>query len=618
MSEAKRDVRFELGDWSVDPPSGTVSRGEASVRLEPKVMKVLLELVEHPGQVVSKERLIDAVWADSFVGEAALSRCVSELRRALGDDARNPRYVETLPKRGYRIVAEVRSVATDAQPETSAPRRPPTRPPWQPLLAGAVAFALLGGWWATRAPTDEATDIESIAVLSLRALSDDPEQRFFAEGLTNQLIAQLATVRTFRVVSGMAARQARDARAPLRSIAGSLRVDALIDGTVQQSAGRILVSLELVDGTTEELVWAGAYQETRGDLLQIEQEIAMQATREITVALTLRQGAAERPAVEITEARQALDRARRLAARGTPVDSVRSLEEFRQALAIDPGYAEAWAALADVHATLGWNNWSDPTSAYAEARAAAYAALDQNPLSAPAHAVLAAVAAELNQDWPEAQRRFLTALQLDPRSPIVLERYGRYLRRLGRLEEAVVHSRRAVDNSDEAAPVLLSHARNLMLSGQYDAALDLARRALELDNDGGQPYAVLCAIDNLEERFEQALGACTRAAATPGHDLDLGAVGYAYAHAGQQQRARRVLEDLQRAGDETVTALAAATVRLGLGETDEALSLIEMAAQRRSLRLAAILEDPYLRQLRNEPRFAAVLDDLALPLGDAR
>ena len=249
-------------------------------------------------------------------------------------------------------------MATDAPSDASAPRRPPIRRLWQPLLASVIAIALLGGWWATRAPNDAGTDIESIAVLSLRALSDDPEQRFFAEGLTDQLITQLATVRTLRVVSGMAARQARDARASLRSIAESLRVDALIDGTVQQSAGRILVSLELVDGNTEELVWAGVYQESRGDLLQIEQEIANQASREITLALMLRQGAVERPAVEIAEARQALDRARRLAARGTPVDSVRSLEEFRQALAIDPGYSEAWAALADVHATLGWNNWS--------------------------------------------------------------------------------------------------------------------------------------------------------------------------------------------------------------------------------------------------------------------
>ncbi len=607
---------FRLGDWSVDPSSGTVTRGQANVRLEPKVMEVLLQLAGRPGEVLSKNELIDAVWPDSIVGEAALSRCISELRRALGDDARAPQYIETLPKRGYRLLAGVRAVPG------REPARKAVAPPLrssrsrQVLLAGTIAAALFAAWWAARPPSRAPGNIETLAVLPLRALSDDPEQRFFAEGLTNQLITQLATVRMLRVVSGLAARQARDADAPLRSIASSLRVDAIIDGTVQQSSGRILVSLELAHGSTDEIVWAGTYQEARGDLLEIEQEIAIQATREITLALTLRAGAPERPTVEVAEARQALDRGRRLAARATPVDAIRSLQEFRQALSIDPEYAEAWAELAEVQAMLGWNNWSDPATAYAEARAAAYAALDRNPRIASAHAVLAAVAAELNQDWPEAERQFLTALQLDPRSPVVLERYGRYLRRLDRIGEALELSGRAVDSDNATIPLLLSHAWSLVLSGEYDAALEFVGRALELDDDSGQVYTVLCSIQNLQERYEDALSACRRAAAAPGHDLDLGALGYAYARAAQPERALGVMDELWGAGDETVTALAAATIRLGLGETDAALTLLELAAERRSLRLAAILEDPYLRQLRDKTRFKALLAGMALPLGD--
>ena len=618
MSGARSDAPFQLADWSVDPSSGTVTRGETSVRLEPKVMEVLLQLVERPGETLSKDQLIDAVWPDSFVGEAALSRCISELRRALGDDARNPRYVETLPKRGYRLLAHVGAVPVYQRRSASNVLPTRLRPWWPGLLASAVTAALIGTWWSAQEPATVPASIESIAVLPLRALSDDAEQRFFAEGLTNQLITQLAAIPTLRVVAGLAARQARQANAPLRSIASSLGVDAIVDGTVQQSAGRTLVSLELAHGTTDEIVWAGAYQEGPGDLLEIEQEVAVQAAREISFAITMRSGVPERHTVEVAEARQALNRGRRLATRGTPVDSVRSLEEFHRALSIDPEYAEAWAAVAEVQAALGWNNWSDPATAYAEARAAAYAALERNPRMAAAHAVLAAVAAELNQDWPEAERRFLTALQLEPRSSTVLERYGRHLRRLGRIDAALKHSARAVDEASDAISVLLSHALNLALSGDHDAALEQVQGALELHNDGGEAYSVLCAIRNLQARYEDALSACLRAAATPGRDLDLGAVGYAYARTGQPEQALKALAELDGTGGVAVTALAAATIRLGLGETDAALTLLEVAAQRRSLQLAAILGDPYLRQLRNEPRFEAILTGMGMPLSNGR
>lgn len=618
MSDTRPGARFQRADWSVDPSSGTVTRGDTSVRLEPKVMDVLLQLAKSPGETLSKDQLIDAVWPDSFVGEAALSRCVSELRRALGDDARDPRYVETLPKRGYRLLAHVRAMPIHQHRSASDALPTRLRAWWPGLLASAITAALLGTWWAAREPATTPASIESIAVLPLRALSDNAEQQFFAEGLTNQLITQLAAVRTLRVVSGLAARQARRADAPLRSIASSLGVDAIVDGTVQQSAGRTLVSLALAHATTDEIVWAGAYQEGPGDLLEIGQEVAVQAAREISFAITMRTAPPERHTVEVAAARQALDRGRRLATRGTPVDSVRSLEEFRRALSIDSEYAEAWAAIAEVQAALGWNNWSDPATAYAEAGAAAYAALERNPQMAAAHAVLAAVAAELNQDWPEAEQRFLTALQLEPRSSIVLERYGRHLRRLGRIGAALEHSARAVDEDSDTISVLLSHALNLALSGDHDDALERVQSALELDNDSGEAYSVLCAIRNLQAQYEEALRACIRAAATPGRDLDLGAVGYAYARAGRPESALRALAELNGSGGAAVTALAAATIRLGLGETDAALTLLELAAQRRSLRLAAILGDPYLRQLRNEPRFEAILAGMGLPLSDDR
>ena len=601
---------MQIGDWRVDSSSGVLNRGDEETRLEPRVMAVLLDLASHAGYVRSKDDIIESVWGETYVGEAALSRCISELRRALGDDAREPKYIETLPKRGYRLVAQVRRLAPDTKSLSGQPTPEPKRPLWQTLIAAAIVLALFTAWWQGR-PAPGPETIETIAILPLRALSDDAQQRFFAEGLTEQLIANLATIESVRVVSGRSARLARDAAASAAAIAEALGVDAVIDGTVQRSAQRTLVSLELIQASTERLVWGGSYQERGDDWIEIQQEVAAQATREIALALAALDGTAA-PRPENAEARVELDRGRLLAARGGPVDAVRSLDHFRRALEIDPEYALAWALLADVQAMLAWNNWSNPSTAYAEARNAAHAALDLDPRLATAHAVLAAVAAERNQDWPEAERRFRTAVGLEPPSPFALERYGRYQRRMGRTDDAAVSTGAALALEPDSIPIAVSHGWSLILTGELDEARRLMESALDLDDGFGLAYAGLCAIANLEGAYSKARGSCARAAAMPGHELELGARAYAEARDGDDVAARASLGELEQL-DSTAAALAVATAYVGMGDEDAAIAALESAESRRALWLPALLENPYLRPLRETPRVQRILDALLIP-----
>jgi len=554
---------IQVGDWRVDVTSGVLNREDEETRVEPRVMAVLLDLAAHAGQVRTKDDIIEAVWADTYVGEAALSRCISELRRTLGDDARDPKYIETLPKRGYRMVAPVSALEHDNSSRSGLLLPERKRSLWQTLVAAAIVLALFLAWWQGM-PAPGAGAIKTIAILPLRALSDDPQQRFFAEGLTEQLIASMATIESVRVVSGRSARLARDAAASASAIADALGVDAVVDGTVQRSAQRTLVSLELVQASTERLVWGGSYQERGDEWIEIQQEVAAQATREIALALSaLRGNGVTRP--EDAAARVELDRGRLLAARGGPVDAVRSLDHFRRALEIDPEYALAWALLADVHATLAWNNWSAPATAYAEARSAAHTALDIDPTLAD-----------------------------------------------GRAEDAVTSTGAALVLEPDSIPIAVSHAWNLLLFGQLEEARGLLESVLDLDDSFALAYAGLCAIGNLEQRYAEARGSCARAAAMPGHELELGARAFAEVRDGDVTAARATLAELQQL-DATAAALAIATAHVGMGDEAAALAVLERAEDRRALWLPALLENPYLRPLRDAPRVRRILDALLIP-----
>lgn len=623
---------FRLGDWQVDPVPGTLSRGEETGRLEPKVMAVLVELARDPGAVCSKESLIDAVWADTFVGEAALSRCISELRRVLGDDARNPSYIETLPRRGYRLVARVEpGVASGAQhgagaSADSGAESEPVRPRLNRWIALGLVVVMLGLWWRMRPEVDPADlTVESVAVLPLRDLSDAAAGPRFAEALTAQLNAALSGVEGLSVVSEASARAAVREGRTLRQIAAELGVDAVVDGTVQigglQGAGgteigngqRVLISLELVHAATDFHLWAGSFQEDGEDLLEVEREVAEQAVREMAAALAAR-GDSHRLEPPVSgAARDLLLQGRTLALRETPADLLRALDYYGQALELEPDYALAWASIADARATMAWHGWSSAEEGYGEARTAAYRALDLRPTLAEALATLAAIAAEARWDWPEAERLFRDAIARDPRSVFARERYARYLLRLGRTGEALGNLERALEIDGRDLGARTTRARALLLNGRPEEAVDELLRLLELDDDLAPAVVALCDARNRLDDARAAVGACRRAASMPGYELERAALGIALGRAGEPEQARELLDALERdAGSVPDAQLAVAALRLALGDREGAIAAVQAAFSARAIRASAIAGDPYLQPLLQEPGLRELLER-ALP-----
>lgn len=609
--------RMRVGDWLVDPSSGRVapfsspdSAEDEAVRVEPKVMEVLLELAASAGEVVSKERLIERVWAETFVGEAALARCISELRRAFGDDARAPRYIETLPKRGYRLIAPVEPLAEPSVRGT-ANEEFSGRPLWNRMAAAAVVVALFAVWWWSRPLAPSAGPVESVTVLAIRPLGDDAAERRLATGLTQHLAIGLASIDGVSVRS-VDTRNHQPDRTRAET-ARELGVDAFVTGTIQVSGNRTLITLELVQTATELDLWAGSFQEIDEDPLEIEREVAEHATREIAAALAAHNGEDIRRTPADPAARRLLERGRVLADRERPADALRALEHYDEALRIDSGFARAWAARADVLAIMGWNHWSPVRESYARAREAAYEALDLDPRLAEAHAVLGAVAAEANWDWPEAERFFRSAIELDPDSAFVRERYGRFLRRLARADESLAQTARATELEPDWLRGQVSHGWSQLLSGSPDDAERTFLRALEMDGTLAGAVEGLCAVAAGRPDSAAAIPVCQRAAGLPGHDHLAGPLGYVLARAGRERRAAAIAADLEAASRETpALALAEATVLLGLGRRGDALSALETAVDARVVRAAAILADPYLRDLAEEPRLGALLSRMAL------
>ena len=276
------DGQIQVGPWLVEPSLNIVSRNGTAVRVEPKVMEVLVCLAAHPGEVLSKEELLKAVWPDTFVTDDALTHCISDLRRVLEDDAREPRVIQTIPKRGYRLVASV-VPANGAQPSTQAVPTTVTgavtrrvRRLWTWAAVGGVVLilVLLVALRGRRADAGAVPPIHSLAVLPLQNLSADPAQEYFSDGMTDALITDLAQIGSLRVISRTSIVHYKKTEKTLPEIAGELKVDGIVEGTVQRDGDRVRITAQLIYAPSDKHLWAKSYERDMRDVLGLEQDVA--------------------------------------------------------------------------------------------------------------------------------------------------------------------------------------------------------------------------------------------------------------------------------------------------------------------------------------------------------
>ncbi|HUP24311.1 MAG TPA: winged helix-turn-helix domain-containing protein [Thermoanaerobaculia bacterium] len=569
------ESNLRFGDFTLDVAKRRLERGDVEVPLQPKVFDTLRYLVEHRERVVSRDELLSQLWPDTVVGDAALTRCVKEVRRALDDDPRAPRFVRTIPSVGYRFAADVERTATEHR-------------------SGRVRV---------------------LAVLPFRPLRADERDPGLELGMADALITRLAGLRALVVRPLSTVRRFIELDQDPVAAGRELGVDAVVDGSLQRQGDRIRVSARVLTCSDGRALFAAHYDELLRDVFHLQDAVC----RRIVAAISHELDAAEaervpKPDTEDLRAYRHFLRGRLGLGRMIPADALRAIEHFEKALALDPDYAQALVSLAEANIVLAWQG-VEPVRYYGEARAAAERALRLDPRLGSAWSCLGTVAWEHDWDWNESDRRFQRAVELAPNVVDVWGRYSASCAFSGRHEQAVELARRAVDvdrNSPMAGAWL---AQALHMAGRSEEAIEVGESVVARSPDA--PFALLIVgIASLHlGRLEAAIDALEQAAATGRPDF-LAVLAHAYLRAGQEEEATAVEASLlERSPSGAAPPFARAMIHAARDDVDGFFEAMAEAFDQPSLHAVLIAGEPLFERYRADPRAAALIERLGLPGG---
>jgi TolB-like protein/DNA-binding winged helix-turn-helix (wHTH) protein/tetratricopeptide (TPR) repeat protein len=645
-------VRLRVGEFEVDLRAGELRHNGGKIKLQERPFQILAALLQRPGEAVTREEIQQKLWpADTFVDfEHSINTAVNKLREALGDDTETPRFIETLPRHGYRLIAPVEIVkANGARPEAEVSLAPVQQggPPGTPLQKRWLVAAMAGGLVTLLAtliglnvaglrghlaayvgghspPPVQAPHIQSIAVLPLENLSRDPKQEYFADGLTDALITDLGQVAPLRVISRTSVMQYKGAKKPLPQIARELNVDAVVEGTVQRSGNRVRITAQLLEARTDRHLWAETYVRDSGEIIGLEEQTALAIAHEVSGRLTTDEEtrlASKRPVDP--PAYDAYLHGRYLWNERTEETAVGARVYFEQALREDPGFALAYSGLADYY-SVSWFVKVDQPLAETYARKAV--ALE--PDLAEAHASLG-IACVYQRKFAEGDKELKRAIELNPNYAMAHHWYAYLLLTLGSLTEALAENDRARQLDPYSLPV--NFLRGVMLLGlhEFDRAAEQLETAAAINPQSPLPHEELARIHWIEGRVPDAL-AEERKVAALAHDPALAheqeEISGAYAKSGlpgAQLKAAQLKErdyeaDRQEQengvpSDEGHSALYVA-IRYGLlKDREKALHWLNQACHERTEPVTYEKTAPELDFLRSDPRFRDLLSRMNLP-----
>jgi TolB-like protein/DNA-binding winged helix-turn-helix (wHTH) protein/Tfp pilus assembly protein PilF len=614
---------FRIGEWLVAPRANTISAGGQVVHLEPKVMGVLAHLAGRAGDVVTKESLLQSVWANTFVSEHVLKVAVSELRKALGDDARNPQFIETIPKSGYRLIAPV-SPAVAVEEEVAAEPAPVNRPgrKWWKLATASLLplVLLLLAWQFTplrRLPPTgrEPRAINSVAVLPLKDLNGNSEGEYFADAMTDQLITDLARVGSLRVISRTSAMQYKEARKPLPEIARELNVEAVIEGSVLRSGDRVRVTVQLIEAATDQHLWAESYERDLRDIISLQRGLAADAARQVSgrVGREARQTVTGARPVDPL-AYEAYIKGRFFWNQRTDEGLRKSVGYFEEALSRDPEYALAHAGLASAYTVLGFNSPLAPHDSYPKARRAALRALELDPSLGEAHTALGAIKHKYDLDWGGAEASYRKALELDPGYATAHQWYAIYLMSRAQFDEALEELRKAQELDPLSLIIRVDRGWVLYAARRYEEAIAELRQAFEMNpRFPGSYFLVLAYAKN--RMYDEALAELNRVTGLQGESPVYASLrGYVHALAGRRAEALKVLGELNRSAKENPSMpYQFALLHAALGDEAQAVGRLEQIQRERSSWQPFLSVEPELDGLRAAPRFQALLREIGPP-----
>lgn len=528
--------------------------------------------------------------------------------------------METLPRRGYRFIAHVDGVRTDqgVLPAEGRHVGAPLRKRWLLALAGvglgalvALLFGLnVGGLRNRILGRDKIGKIQSLAVLPLENLSRDPDQEYFAEGMTDALITELGKLGALRVISRTSVMQYKGAHKPLGEIARELNVDAVVEGTVLHWGNRVRITAQLIRArATEKHLWAESYESDLIDVLRLQGEVARAIATQIRIKLSPQEQvrmAASRPVDR--ETYEAYLKGRFYWNKRTNAGTRKAIEYFQRAIERDAGYAPAYAGLADSYIWLSILGGAAPKESYPRAKATALKALELDDTLAEAHTSLAQVLQHYEWDRAGAQRELDRAMELNPNYAFTYAFYSMNLAYLGRMEESIAAIKRWRELDPLSIPRNNGVAVGFMFARQYDQAIAESRKAIELDPSQLGPHLWLGRAYEQEGRYAEALAEIKKGATLiPGEPNVAGALGHVYALLGQRGEAEKRIDELKELAKhhKYVPPYQVALIYTALGEKDRAFEWLERAYEARDDGFLWCIElNPMWDSLRSDPRFA--------------
>ncbi len=626
--------RLRFGIFEADLRSGELTKQGTRLRLQQQPFQVLTMLLEKPGELVTREEFSNRLWPRTIVDfDHGLNKAIGKIREVLGDSSENPRFIETVARRGYRFLADV-TVVRDRQPETIAEdparrgdsvlldlaeagksSRRPTRA-WS-LFGFGLALVLAASLsWILYPRSYSSPVIRSLAVLPLDNLSGDPSQDYFAEGMTDELITRLAQISALRVISRTSVMAYENARKPLPEIARELNVDAVVEGSVSRSGERVRITAQLIQMPTDTHMWAQSYDEDLQDTLALQSKVARDIAEQISVTLSRQEQAALVKSKSVNpEAYEDYLKGRYFWNKRTADGLKKAIAYFKHAIDTDPTYAEAYSGLADSYALSG--DWEygvlPPRDAFPLAKAAATKALALDESLGEAHTSLAFALDLYGWDWAAAEDEYRLAIKLNPGYATAHHWYAWHLMVMGRNSEGIAELRKA-ENLDPLSLIISADlADALCIAHLYDDSVRESRKTLEMDPGFAVAHYELGQALEQKHMHDAAIAEFQKAIDLAGHSAAFDSnLGYVYAVSGRKEEAKELIRDLATRHDENPSADAnVALIYVGLGDQDQAMNWLNKAYEARFN--PSILLRPAFDPLRSDARFQDLLRRIGLP-----
>ena len=610
---------FTFDDVVVETKNFRVTKGNRDITLTPRAFDVFVFLVRNAGRVVEKRELFAEVWKETFVSDNALTKVIKEIRHTLDDDANAPRYIETIPKRGYRFIAEIKEGDEVVKVPATARPLPKSRSdlnPYMFVVAALMVLVAIGGWLVIRSRRAEAptSTIQSIAVLPFKPLNAESRDESLEMGMAETLIARLSNLKQVVVRPMSAVRKYTDLQQDPMKAGQEIQAQAVLDGSIQRAGDRIRVTVRLIDVSDGRSLWSQQFDESFTDIFKVQDSIA----ERVTNALSLELSKAEQEQIGKHFTNDAA--AYQLYLRGQLTWNGRrqnwidqSLDYYHQAAQKDPNFALAHIGIADSYIMLSGHRRISMQEAEIKARPSIMRALEIDDSLAQAHNALAELKYQYEYDWAGAEQEFKKAISLNANVAWIRQAYGWFLMSLGRFDQARVEMEKARELDPSSLTINVGRGRLYYYSRQYDQAIQHFQNIVAVEPNDSSAYYSLYGIYQCKQMYPEAFESFVKFATLSGAPRqDVDALREAYQSAGWQGFLMYRLKRLQKADPKKVDPFTFADLYVMLGKKDEAFTWLEKTFDNRDPVTLQFNIDPAYDSLRGDPRYAKLVERIGL------